>query len=147
MGHMATNRFPKGQGPSQRQLRVGEAIRRNLSEVLARGEAHDDILASISVTVGEVRLSPDLHIATVYVLPLGGVGGEEMLKALRRRTGELRHLVSRGMTLRVTPELRFQLDMTFDRLDDVRRLFSDETVQRDIAKPDEPPADDETSSD
>ena len=137
MGRMATNRFPQGDGPSQRQLRVGELIRRNLSEVLMRGEVHDDVLARMSVTVGEVRLSPDLHVATAYVAPLGGKGADEMLKALRRKTGELRHLISRGMTLRVTPELRFQLDETFDRLDQVRAMFADETVQRDIAKPDE----------
>jgi len=136
MGRMATNRFPLGDGPSQRQLRVGELIRRNLSDVLMRGEVHDDVLARMSVTVGEVRLSPDLHVATAYVAPLGGKGGDEMLKALRRKTGELRHLISRGMTLRVTPELRFQLDETFDRLDQVRAMFADETVQRDIAKPD-----------
>ncbi|MDP1668943.1 30S ribosome-binding factor RbfA [Phaeovulum sp.] len=136
---MATNRFPQGQGPSQRQLRVGELIRRNLSEALLHGEVHDDVLAGFSVTVGEVRLSPDLRVATAYVSPLGGQGGEALLKALKRKTGEIRHLISRGMTLRATPELRFVLDQTFDRLDQTRRMFADETVQRDIAKPDDEP--------
>lgn len=137
MRRMAANRFPQGRGPSQRQLRVGELIRRTLSEVLMRGEVHDDELNGISVTVGEVSCTADLRIATAYVSPLGGKGGEELLKALRRNTGELRHLISRDMTLKFTPELRFQLDTTFDRLDETRRMFADETVQRDIAKPDD----------
>jgi ribosome-binding factor A len=134
MGRMASNRFPQGQGPSQRQLRVGELIRRNLSQALLHGEVHDDVLAEFSVTVGEVRMSPDLRVATAYVSPLGGKGSEELLKALRRKTGEIRHLISRGMTLKATPEMRFLLDETFDRLDQTRRMFADETVQRDIAK-------------
>jgi ribosome-binding factor A len=137
MGRMAANRFSRGKGPSQRQLRVGELIRRTLSEVLMHGEVHDDELNGISVTVGEVSISADLRVATAYVSPLGGKGGEALLKALRRNTGELRHLVSRDMTLKFTPELRFQLDTTFDRLDETRRMFADETVRRDIARPDD----------
>lgn len=134
-----------GDGPSQRQLRVGELIRRTLSDVLLRGDVHDPDLNRISITVGEVRTSPDLKVATVYVAPLGGtLGGESaeaMLAALRRHTGELRHLVAKEMTLKFAPDLRFRLDETFDRLDETRRMFSDETVQRDIAgRPD----DDET---
>ena len=138
---MAKNRFSSGDGPSQRQLRVGELIRRTLSDVLIRGEVHDPDLNKISITVGEVRPSPDLKVATVYVAPLGGtLGGEDaevMLKALRRNTAELRHLVSRELTLKFAPELRFRIDETFDRLDETRRMFSDETVQRDIAHRDD----------
>jgi ribosome-binding factor A len=137
MGGMAQNRFPQGRGPSQRQLRVGELIRRTLSDVLTRGDVHDPELNRVPITVGEVRCSPDLKIATAFVLPLGGQGAEEALKALRRNKGELRHLVARGLTLKFAPELRFQLDQTFDRLDETRRMFSDETVQRDIAAPNE----------
>lgn len=138
---MAKNRFSSGDGPSQRQLRVGELIRRTLSDVLIRGDVHDPDLNRISVTVGEVRCSPDLKVATAYVAPLGGtLGGdnaEAMLAALRRNTGELRHHISKGLTLKVTPALRFHLDETFDRLDETRRMFADETVQRDIAKRDD----------
>lgn len=134
---MAKNRFHSGEGPSQRQLRVGELIRRTLSDVLMRGDVHDPDLNRISITVGEVRTSPDLKVATVYVAPLGGtLGGESaeaMLGALRRHSGELRHHVAKAMTLKYAPDLRFRLDETFDRLDETRRLFSDETVQRDIA--------------
>ncbi len=135
MGRMAPNRFSQGSGPSQRQLRVGELIRRTLSDVLMRGDVHDPELNRMSITVGEVRTSPDLKVATAYVLPLGGRGAEDALTALRRNKGELRRLVSKDMTLKYAPELRFVIDETFDRMDDTRRLFSDETVQRDIARP------------
>ncbi|MDD8023539.1 MAG: 30S ribosome-binding factor RbfA [Paracoccaceae bacterium] len=138
---MAKNRFSSGDGPSQRQLRVGELIRRTLSDVLMRGDVHDPDLNRISITVGEVRTSPDLKVATAYVAPLGGtLGGQdpqEMLLALRRHQGELRHLVSKALTLKYAPTLRFRLDETFDRLDETRRMFSDETVQRDIARDDD----------
>ncbi|AOZ68238.1 ribosome-binding factor A [Rhodobacter xanthinilyticus] len=138
---MAKNRFSSGDGPSQRQLRVGELIRRRLSDVLIRGDVHDPDLGRMLVTVGEVRCSPDLKVATVYVAPLGatlgGEAAEAMLLALRRNSRELRHLVAQDLTLKFAPELRFRLDETFDRLDETRRMFSDETVQRDIAQRDE----------
>jgi ribosome-binding factor A len=134
---MAQNRFSQAKGPSQRQLRVGELIRRTLSEILAKGEVHDPELNRISITVGEVRASADLRVATAYVLPLGGEGTQEALAALRRNKGELRHLVAKGMTLKFAPELRFAVDETFDRMDETRRMFADERVQRDIAKTDD----------
>ena len=134
---MAQNRFSSGTGPSQRQLRVGELIHRTLADVLARGEVHDPDLNRISITVAEVRLSGDLRVATAFVLPLGGRDAKESLAALNRNRVELRHLVVRGMTLKFAPELRFVLDETFDRMDETRRLFADERVQRDIARRDE----------
>jgi len=134
---MASKSTSQGTGPKQRQLRVGELIRRNLSDVLARRDVHDPDLERISITVGEVRMSTDLKVATAYVLPLGGKFADEALAALRRNTGELRHLISKNMTLKFTPQLRFVLDETFDRMDETRRLFADETVQRDIAQPDD----------
>ena len=134
---MANNRFQSGSGPSQRQLRVGELIRRTLSDVLARGDVHDPELNRHSITVGEVRTSPDLKVATAYVLPLGGHGADEALKALRRNARELRHLVARGMTLKYAPSLRFVLDETFDRMDDTRRILSDERVRRDVERADD----------
>ncbi|WP_347311550.1 30S ribosome-binding factor RbfA [Defluviimonas sp. SAOS-178_SWC] len=134
---MSQNRSSRASGPSQRQLRVGELIRRTLSEVLMRGEVHNDELGAMSITVGEVRVSPDLRIATAYVLPLGGEGAKEALAALNRSKGELRHHVAKAMTLKFAPELRFVLDETFDRMDATRRLLADERVQRDIAKRDD----------
>ena len=125
-------RSPPGSGPSQRQLRVGELIRRKLADVLLRGDVHDPDLNRHSITVGEVRTSTDLKVATVYVLPLGGQGAEEALAALRRNTRELRHHVAKDMTLKYAPDLRFVLDETFDRMDDTRRLFADDRVRRDV---------------
>ncbi|WP_414898806.1 30S ribosome-binding factor RbfA [Rhodovulum sp. YEN HP10] len=126
----------RSSAPSQRQLRVGELIRRSLSEVLARGDVHDPELNTMSITVGEVRASPDLKIATAFVLPLGGHHAEEALAALRRNRGELRRAVGKKTQLKFTPELRFTLDETFDRMDETRRLLADETVRRDLAAPD-----------
>ena len=132
MRHMAQNRFSSGAGPSQRQLRVGELIRRTLSDTLSRQEIHDPDLNRLSITIGEVRVSPDLRIATVYALPLGGQNKAEAIAALKRNNYELRRAVAKNVLLRNVPELRYQADDTFDRMDETRRLFSDETVQRDI---------------
>ena len=134
---MAHHRTSSGKGPSQRQLRVGEAIRRKLSEALMRGEVHNDDLAGLSITVGEVKVSADLRVATAYVLPLGGAGAEAALKALSRSQGELRHVVARDLQLKFAPELRFRIDETFDRMDRMRELLADERVQRDIAATDD----------
>jgi ribosome-binding factor A len=134
---MAAKRLSSGPGPSQRQLRVGELIRRTLSDVLSRGDVHDPDLSRIPITVSEVRTSPDLRIATAYVMPLGGQQKEVALSALRRNKTELRHLVTRGLTLKYAPDLRFVLDETFDRMDDTRRLLQDDRVRRDIAAGDE----------
>ena len=131
MGHMGKNKFHEGSGPSQRQLRVAELIRRTLAEVLARGDVHDPDLNRMSITVGEVRTSPDLKIATAYVLPLGGQGQEDVLKLLARNKGELRRAVSKKLALKFAPDLRFQLDETFDRMDDTRRMLEQDDVRRD----------------
>ena len=129
---MGKNKFHDGPGPSQRQLRVGELIRRTLSEVLARGDIHDPDLNRLSITVGEVRISPDLKVATVYVLPLGGRGQDEVVGLLARNKAELRRVVAKKLALKFAPELRFQLDETFDRLDDTRRIFAQDSVRRDL---------------
>lgn len=129
---MAKNKFHDGPGPSQRQLRVGELIRRTLSDVLARGDVHDPELNRMSITVGEVRTSPDLRIATAFVLPLGGQGQEDVVKLLARNKGELRRAVSKKLALKFAPDLRFQLDETFDRMDETRRLMAQNTVRQDL---------------
>jgi len=130
---MAAKRFSTGQGPSQRQLRVGELIRRTLSDVLNRGEIHDPELNAMPITVGEVSCSPDLKVATVYVMPLLGTAPvEEAVKLLAKHRGELRHRVAAELTLKYAPDLRFRPDETYDRLDETRRLFADPKVQRDI---------------
>ncbi len=128
---MGKNRF-SGAGPSQRQLRVGELIRRTLSDVLNRGDIHDPDLNAMSITVSEVRASPDLRIATAYVLPLGGGHRAEAIAALKRNKFELRRAVSKELTLKFAPDLRFLIDETFDRMDEARALFSRDEVRRDL---------------
>lgn len=129
---MAKNKFHDGPGLSQRQLRVGELVRRTLSDVLTRGDIHDPDLNRISVTVGEVRASTDLKVATAYVSPLGGAGQDQLLDMLHRNRSELRRIVGRKLGLKFTPELRFRLDETYDQLDETRRLFAQDNVRRDL---------------
>ena len=129
---MAKNKFNDNSGPSQRQLRVGELIRRALSEILMQGIIHDPDLNRISVTVSEVTASPDLKIATAYVCPLGGEGGEDLITLLAKNKSEIRRSISKKLTLKYTPDLRFHIDETFDRMDETRRLFSQENIKRDL---------------
>ncbi|SEP08041.1 ribosome-binding factor A [Salinihabitans flavidus] len=129
---MAKNSFQDGPGPTQRQLRVGELIRRTLAEVLARADIHDTELNRLSITVGEVRTSPDLKIATVFVLPLGGEGKEDAVQLLARNKGELRRVIGKKVGLKFAPDLRFRIDETFDRMDETRRLLSQDNVLRDL---------------
>ena len=136
MGCMAKNRFQGKDGPTQRMLRVGEVIRRSMSEVLQRGEVHDPDLQRMSITVGEVRMSPDLSIATCFVLPLGGKDADLAIEALARNKGELRHLISKGLKLRVTPDLRFRIDDMYDRMDATRAMFAQDRVAKDVSAPD-----------
>jgi ribosome-binding factor A len=134
---MSKHRSSSAEGPSQRQLRVGELIRRTLSDLLNRAEIHDPDLNRMSITVGEVRCSPDLKVATAYVMPLmGSVPVEDAIAALARNKAELRHRIGGTLTLKYTPDLRFRPDTTFDQLDETRRLFSDEKVRRDLARHD-----------
>ena len=129
---MAKRTYESAAGPSQRQLRVGEVVRRALSDALMRGETHEPELDGVSITVTEVRASTDLKIATAYVMPLGGANGEAMVKALARAKGELRRCLGKATGLKFTPDLRFRLDETFDQFDDTRRLLSDPVVRSDI---------------
>lgn len=132
MGSMGKNKHHDGPGPSQRQLRVGELIRRTLAQVLAQGDIHDPDLNRLSVTVGEVRTSPDLKIATAYVMPLGGGGQDEVIELLARNKHELRRMIGKKVGLKFTPDLRFRLDDTFDRMDETRAMFAQDDVTRDL---------------
>jgi ribosome-binding factor A len=128
---MAKRKSSSG-APSQRQLRVGEVIRRRMAETLQRGEIHDPDLNRFSITVSEVRCTPDLSIATAFVLPLGGDGKEEMLAALARNKGEIRHQVSKALQIKHVPEIRFMIDDTFDRMDATRAMLSEDHVRQDL---------------
>ena len=110
-------------GPSQRQLRVGELIRHALSEALARGDIHDDTIASHIITISEVRMSPDLKAATVFVMPLGGGDIREVLAALEHNSRYIRGLVAKAVNLRSAPNVVFREDKSFDSGHRIDRLL------------------------
>ena len=131
---MAKRNFESSAGPSQRQLRVGELLRRALAETLARGDIHDPDLAHVSVTVGEVRATPDLRMAIVHVLPLGGGNADQVIAALNRNKHELRRAINKSITLKYSPDLKFVYDQTFDQMDETRRLLAQDHVQQDLSE-------------
>ena len=118
--------------PTQRQLRVGELIRHKLAEMLARGDIHDDVLASHVITVPEVRLSPDLKLATVYVIPLGGDATAEVLEALDRHKRYIRAELAHAVNLKFAPDVRFRRDETFEEASRIDRLLDSPKVRQDI---------------
>ena len=130
---MAKKTNQSSRGPSQRQLRVGELIRRALSEILSRGEIHDADLNRMMISVGEVRTSPDLRVATAFILPLGGKNKEEALLAMRTNRYEIRRAVSKALALKYSPEIRFLIDETYDQMDATRRMLALDDVVRDVA--------------
>ena len=121
-------------GPSQRQLRVGELVRHKLAEMLSRGEIHDDVLASHVISVPEVRMSPDLRLATVYVMPLGGRDAKPVIEALDRNKRYIRGEVAHALSLKFAPDLRFRFDETFDEGARIDALLDSPVVRRDTGK-------------
>ena len=119
-------------GPSQRQLRVGELVRHALAEVLARGDFSDPALGKTVITVPEVRMSPDLKIATCYVMPLGGKDEKKVVAALEANAKPLRGEVGRRLELKFIPELRFRLDTSFDEGARIDALLRSPDVARDL---------------
>ena len=120
---------------SQRQLRVAELIRHAVAEALTRGEIVDEVIQRNVVTVPEVRMSPDLRIATVYVMPLGGKDGQATIKALAQNAKYLRGLIARRVAMKFVPDLRFRLDETFDYAGRIDGLLRRPEVSRDLEKP------------
>lgn len=140
--HRGAARGPaRGQasGPSQRQLRAGELIRHAVVEVLREVEVHDEQLAGVSVTVTEVRLSPDLRHAVCFVEPLGGGHAPEVVEALNRHARFLRGQLGRHIDMKFTPDLKFVHDESFAEAERMNRLFASPEVRRDL----EPHDDDE----
>lgn len=127
----------KTEGPSIRVLRVGEEVRHALSDVLARGEVHDDVLAQHVISVTEVRMSPDLRHATAFVKPLLGRDEDVVIKALRTNTAFLQKEVARSIKLRFAPKLKFLADESFDEGSHVDTLLKAPKVARDLIKQDE----------
>ena len=120
-------------GPSQRQLRVGELIRHALAEMFARGDVHDPVLEGHLITVPEVRMSPDLRLATIYVMPLGGKDETEVVAALDRHKRYLRGEIAHRVNLKFAPEIRFRVDERFDEAERIEKLLRTPEVQRDLA--------------
>jgi len=118
-------------GPSQRQLRVGELIRHALAEMLARGDIHDDVLANHVVTVPEVRLSPDLKLATAYIMPLGGQDVAPVLKALESHKRYIRGEIAHRVNLKYAPDIRFRADESFAEAERIDALLDSDAVRRD----------------
>lgn len=117
-----------------RPLKVGEAIRHALAEIFMRGEIHSIDLLGASITVAEVRVSPDMKNATAYVMPLAGERKQELLEALKVASPEIRYLVSKKIELRYMPKIFFQLDESFEVADKINTLLSKPEVARDLAK-------------
>ncbi|HYD15245.1 MAG TPA: 30S ribosome-binding factor RbfA [Hyphomicrobium sp.] len=129
-----SRRKPNAKGPTQRQLRVGELIRHKLAEMLARGEIYDDVLASHVTTITEVRMSPDLRLATAYVMPLGGKDTAIVIEALNRNSKFIRGEIAHAVDLRVAPEVRFREDETFEEVNRIDQLLHSDKVRRDVGK-------------
>ena len=123
-----------GRGPSQRQLRVGELIRHKIAEMLARNEIHDDTLADHVVTVPEVRISPDLKVATIYIMPLGGEDVKPVLAALDRHKRFIRGEIASSINLKFAPDVRFRFDESFDEASRIDALLDSPAVRRDTQK-------------
>ncbi len=119
-----------------RLLRVGEQMRHTLSEILARGDVHDETLAKHSVTITEVRMSPDLRHATVFMKPLLGRDEEDVLKALRTNTAYLQREVAARVHMKYAAKLKFLADESFDEGSHIDKLLRDPKVAQDLGSED-----------
>ena len=120
-------------GGTQRQLRVGELIRHELAEMLSRGDVHDPVIEAHMITVPEVRMSADLRVATIYVMPLGGRDEKEVLGALERNKRYMRGEIARRVNLKFAPEIRFRIDEQFGEAERIEKLLRTPEVRRDLA--------------
>jgi len=121
-------------GASQRQLRVGELIRHEFANMLARGDVHDAVIEGHMITVPEVRVSADLRLATIYIMPLGGHDEKEVLDALERNSRYVRGEIARRVNLKFAPEIRFRIDERFDEAERIEKLLRTPAVQRDLKR-------------
>jgi ribosome-binding factor A len=124
-------------GGSQRQLRVGELIRHEIADMLTRGDIHDPVIEGHMITVPEVRMSPDLRLATVYVMPLGGRDERPVIEALDRNKRYVRGEIARRVNLKFAPEIRFRLDERFGEAERIEKLLRTPVVQRDLTDEDD----------
>src|SRR6476620_3375435 len=119
-------------GGSQRQLRVGETVRHAVADILSQGSVHDPDLEGHIITVPEVRMSPDLKLATVYVMPLGGRDTDKVIAALERNKKFLRGEIAHRVNLKFAPDVRFRVDERFDEAERIEKLLRTPAVQRDL---------------
>ena len=127
-----TKNFSKDFGPSNRQLRVAELIRRSISDILIRNDLYEDALTNVPITVSEVRCSSDLKLATVFVLPLGGKNTQTVVKSLAKQKSTIRKILGENLNLKFVPDIRFIEDESFDQMDQTTKLLQNPTVQRDV---------------
>src|ERR1700690_3790492 len=120
-------------GGSQRQLRVGELIRHELAGMLSRGDVHDPVIETHMITVPEVRMSPDLRLATIYVMPLAGRDQTDVLEALERNARYMRGELARRVNLKFAPEIRFRIDERLKEAERIEKLLRTPDVKRDLA--------------
>ena len=120
-------------GPTNRQLRVGELVRRCIADILSKNELYEDSLSNVPITVSEVRCSSDLKLATVFVLPLGGQNAKEVVLGLARQKNAIKKILAKTLNLKFVPDLRFLEDLTFDQMDQTSKLLKTLTVQRDTS--------------
>ncbi|MCA1243213.1 30S ribosome-binding factor RbfA [Stappia stellulata] len=137
----SSNRTPAGM-PSQRQLRVGELVRKEVSDILTRGTMADPDLDGTIISVPEVRMTPDLRLASCLVMPLGGRDADKVVEALNRAAKTIRRDLARRMTMKYLPDLRFVLDTRFDDDDRITNLLNSRDVRRDLDAEDAGPEDD-----
>jgi ribosome-binding factor A len=119
-------------GGSQRQLRVGELIRHELAEMLTRGDIHDPVIEAHLITVPEVRMTADLRLATIYLMPLGGRDAQDVIAAFDRNKRYVRGEIARRVNLKFAPEIRFRVDERFDEAERIEKLLRTPAVQRDL---------------
>ncbi|HXD46244.1 MAG TPA: 30S ribosome-binding factor RbfA [Pseudolabrys sp.] len=131
---MSKNKNHRDQGPggSQRQLRVGELVRHAIAEMLMRGDVHDPVIEGHLITVPEVRMSPDLRLATIYVMPMGGRDASEVVAAFERHKKYLRAEIAHRVNLKFAPDIRFRVDERFDEAERIERLLRSPEVKRDL---------------
>lgn len=127
-------RSHKSTAPSQRMLRVGELVRHALAEMLMRGEIIDPVVETATITVPEVRMTPDLKLAKAYVMPLGGAHADEVVKALNRHAKFVRGEIGHRIDLKYAPEIRFYIDNTFAEADRIESILRSERVQKDLPR-------------
>lgn len=132
------SRSEGGKGPSQRQLRVGEQVRHALAELMQRGEINDDLIEANVISVSEVRMSPDLKLATVFVAPLAAADDEAVVAALNRHARFIRGRMGPALRqMKYMPEFRFRLDTSFDNFRKIDQLLHSPEVVRDLGHEDE----------